>query len=721
MDKLINKARKDFQFRQNAPRTEDILTLRGFARYFMYRNSLPFVRDISYMIISLVQILVMLKMLGTGAAAGGVIGYAFVLFVTDFWDALKYSLREKILVSEQSSVNQEISKYFLALVMIGIVIWLVILVGALSLVKVGSTDGSIILISTMISIIFQLISSSYFMATYTISRVYMPMHYTLGSRILNLLIGIALIKVIGVYGICFSFFSSRIMDLLITKHYCDKTLRTRNITLIQKNIRFKEVYKSAVLLLTPISRSLKRLLVFTVVSADKLILIILVHHYYKSYVIDFFLMYQLINIFMLIPARISKSVYYDTVMLLKTRALSMLRLLFNRNLIVVIILGVIFAYLFSLVPTLNLPHRHWSSLILDLTIIDQWTWVYISIFCYFIIRFINRFFLFSEAYITLLIPYVFFEYLMMIYLLLGNKYFMETKEIIIFFAVKGQVGVYYFAALLLIYASGIWKKESAILNFGRAKSGTILKDYADFKNDLKDLKEDDRVIMLIFERSYTKNIFIEQALNSTVNNFNIISGMKISNNTSLLIHRSNGSTVERIKFKAIELFSVYCREIFVGTRQELLDAIASKEKQQTSSPYRSIINIIYPKLFSRYEDIEQDGMDLEQVQRALGDSGVTYSLYDVRADMGSSYLRNIIKNKSKTKLVFHFLRRFELKKYEYIDAEFSQASSVGIIPIITDGELKHFIDINDVSNCSDLVRKIVRNSLYRNLLTLLKV
>ncbi len=721
MDRLIDKARRDLEFRRNTPRIENILTLRGFMRYFFYRNSLPFVRDVSYTLINLIQIIFILKLLGLGAATGGVIGYAFMLFVTDFWDAIKYSLREKILTAERVSGTEEVSKYFVALVAIGTVIWLLVMLVSLSLVKIDSTGSYVIFVSTIASAIFQLLGSSYFMATYTISRVYIPISYTMGSRVLNLLLGIVLMKFIGAYGVCFSLFSSGIMDFLITKHFCDKTLGARNIKLIPKRIRLRKVYESSILLLQPVNSSLKRLLVFTLVSADKLVLIILVHYFYESYVVDFFLMYQLIQMFMLIPARVSKSLYFDTVMLLKTRALSMLRLLFNRNLVVVIMLGFVFAYLFSLLPYLNLPHRHWSSLILDLTILDKWAWVYTMIFCYFIIRFINRFLLFSESYLSLVIPYIFFEYILALYLLFGDKYFLETKEILIFFPIKGQVGLYYCGALLLIYFTGIWKKESLVLSFKGRKSRELLLSHKEFKDELNKYRKDDSMTLLILEKDFAKPFFMDQILASAQENTGAFCGIRLSFNAMLFINRTEiALSNEQLKLKAVEHFGVYCREIFTGTRQELVEFLTSKSGQQNANPYRAVINVMYPKLFSDQDDIEKNGIELEQALKVLSDNKIEYRLCDVRSDMGSKYLNNVIKDKERTHFTFNFLKNFELNGYRYIDVDLNKAISLGVVPVIKDGELRSFIYINEPSGYLRLLRKLVRNFLYLNLLELLK-
>jgi hypothetical protein len=723
MKKLIDKALKDFERRKNIPTLDNILTVGGFLKYFKHRNTMPFIRDISYMVINIVQVIAILNVLGIRAASGGVIGYAFMLFISDIWGALKYSLREKIIISEQSAKTHEISKYFLSLIVIGTSIWLIVSLLALNIINtesIGSRDGYIIFVATILSMIFQLISSSYFITAYTISRVFLPLQYTLGSRILNLILGIVLMKFIGVYGICFSFFSSRIVDLLITKHFCDKTLRARNINLRPKNIRAKEIYKKALELLKPASMSIKRILVFTVVSIDKLILILLVHHYYKSYVVDFFLMYQLVNIFMLIPARVSKSMYYDTVMLLKTKSMSMMKLLFNRNLGILIVLGIIFASLFSLLPMINIPHKHWSSMLLDLTIIDQWKWVYVLIFFSFITRFINRLLLFSESYITLLVSYLFFEYALLIYVLLTNSYFMKTKEILVFFPIKGQISIYYAGTLLLIYISGIWKRESSLLNIDSAKNKDVLVEYRSFKDKIREASHNDKIIILILEKTYLGPTFVNQVLGTATSKLNVSSATRISSNTLILISANRDTSVDDLKLKAIELLSAYCKELIVSTKYDILDYFTERTEKSSTNPYRSIINIIYPKLFSHKHDIQKNGLDINATINLLKTNNMAHTLYEINSDFGSSYLKNRIKAKNKLSQVFHFIKDFESKGYQKIDSRLVDLSKLGLITVIQNGDIKAFISVDEAEKNQETMREIIRNLLYLDLLRLLR-
>jgi hypothetical protein len=721
MERLIKKALKDFKTRDKKPRIDDILSIRGFLSYFFYRNSLPFVRDVSYIIINIVQIIVILKILGIRAAAGGVIGYALILFIIDIWEALKYSLREKIIISEKSTKYQDIAKDFAAMLIIGIFIWLIISAIGISFVKINSKDGYIIMISTLGSILFQLVASSYFMATYTISRVYIPLSYTLGSRIFNLLLGIALMKFIGVYGISFSFFSSRIMDLVITKHFCDKILKSRNISLISKRIRLKELFERIIFLLKPIKMSLKRLMAFTITSADKLILMILVYYYYKSYVVSFFLMIQIINVFLLIPKRISKSMYFDTTYLLKTKSLSMLRLLFNRNFLLTICLGVLFAYVFYLIPNFNLPHKYWFTLVLDLIILDEWFWVCMLIFSYFIIRFINRFLLFSESHISLLLPYLLFEYVLMIYFLLNNQYFLETKEIVVFFSIKGKIGVYYCATLLLIYLSGIWKKESAILNIKFTAEFDGLKNYQDFKNDIKNSSKDDVLMILSLEKNYKRPVFIKHILEIIQNNFSIKSSIRLSENTFFfLLTTEQKDCIKSLNIKAIELLSPYSKELALTNIEEAYFAFEPSKANKKFNPYRSNINIIFPKFFSDSEDVLPNGMDISMVLSKINKTNINYKIYELSTDMGSRYLKNIIKDKQELKLIFELLRCFETFQYYRIESISLKLCSFGIIPIIEQGRLSKIIHMDQANDYVNVGKILFRNLMFRNLKELLK-
>ena len=678
MDNIINKALRDVESGKNRPVIFDILSPKGFLRYFFYRNTMPFARDASYIIIDTIQIIVIAKMLGYSAATGGVIGYAFILFLTDIWSSLSYSIREKIIESEMlKNEKQEITKYFSALTFLGTAIWVVLCVLAFSFVKVGSSDGEVLFVAHLTAMIFTLISSSYFLSTYTLSRIYIPMQYTIASRVFCLLLGVALLKVFGVYGFAISIFVNRILDLFITKHYCDRVLRVQKVRLVPKEIDLSQIYRQIFLLLSPINKVVKRFSSFLLLNLDKLLLIILVHHYYKSYVVDFFLLYQIINFFLLVPTRISKSMYYDTVLLLRTKNFSLLRLLVNYNLIIATLPGVVFAFAFSLLPSMHLPYSNWLSMITDLAILDQWKWLYILIFSSFMIKVVNRLLLVSEAHVTLCSTYLLFEYLLVLVLLFHNQYFLQSKEILVFFSIKGQLSLFYAALLLLIYFSGIWKKDSLVLGIKGKDDHVILKSYEEFRSDYRNAGQDAVVLFINLEKRYSRDAVIGDILDTAKSNFNAFSGIRISKNTLILICRKTGADLEDLRKSSIVSFSAFSNKIITCLKQDLFTKITMEQKPDS----------IYPSLFVKSTNYNLNNIELNDP---------SYSIHSVKKDLSSRYIGKISQDPDKNDLIFRFLRKFEVNKYIGIDAEMLKLCQIGMLPLISGDKVIHFIETHNV-------------------------
>ena len=97
MDNIILQSQKDAKKLSSHPRLLDTISWKGFIRYFLYRNSLPFVREMLFIGISLAEFFLVLYFFGKAVGVGSAIASVFLFFKNSFWRSFLFSLRDKIL------------------------------------------------------------------------------------------------------------------------------------------------------------------------------------------------------------------------------------------------------------------------------------------------------------------------------------------------------------------------------------------------------------------------------------------------------------------------------------------------------------------------------------------------------------------------------------------------------------------------------------------------
>jgi len=555
MKNIFKKSEKDFKRIKASPKIDNVLSLKGFIKYFLYRNSLPSVRDILYFIIDTLEIFLIYKLIGRNASTGGIIGYFFIMFMASMWKVLVYSMREKILQLDAKKDLVSIPKYFMPLLALGTIFWLILITISFNLIHLDSKTGYLIFIHKALSQIFVLYSTYYFFSTYTLSRVYMPMQYTLINRVFNLVMAVVLTPFIGVYGFIISFYSEKIIDFLIVIKFCNVVLRLRKIKLISLNVS-AYIYKNLFWVFREkATLTIKRSSSFFVLNLEKVLVLSLINHYYPFYLIDFFVFYQVINFFMVPANRIAKSLFYDITNLLYKVRINFLRVLFNYNLIIVNLVAIVAVFVFYIVAHTAWTEK-WFSIVLEFTIINKWYSVYFLIFFAYGLRLFNQFFLVSESHYTTIICTLLFDYILVAFLFFNSREVIEHHNPMVYFVIKGNVSLLMYVTLFFIYITGIWKKDSIISKVHLDnKTGATFTDRLAFLEKVNKQNFKSHLVgILVFKNEYDKNHIEKYVIDVLENKFNINFHTKISPNT--IVFTCPKGSCNNLEYELIRIFRI---------------------------------------------------------------------------------------------------------------------------------------------------------------------
>jgi len=679
MENIILKSKKDLERAEGRPRLNDILSFKGFIRYFFYRNSLPGVRDLLYFVFDTVQIFLIYKLLGKVAFSGGLLGYVFAIFISNFWNVIIYSMREKTLELDSKGQLKLIPSYFAPLLLSGGLIWFVFVAVAIIFVNVHSLNSEIIFISRLLAGGFELYSSLYFFAVYTLLRVYIPFSLTIINRLIFLVLPLFLVRYIGPWAFAMGFVLEKSINLLITLKYCNKALRIKGVKLINSDLKTLVFKKTFWFLLEKPLSTLKRSVSFSIIGLQKLVIIFLVSKYYEPFLFDFFAFYQLLGIFLLVPYRISKSLYYDLTNLLYRGRFYMLRLLFNYNLVIACILGLCFAYLFSFVRTMPVPGRFFD-LMFELTLMNRWFSIYMLVFFTFGISVLNRLLLVSESHLLLISLAAIFDYILLGWLVFHSPYF--RGDPIFIFSFQGQISLYYFAALLLVYLTGIWKKESmiAIIRNNSRQSIGIL-DWNDFRERLNSLKDKDPVIaVMVLSKRYTRIALLKGVIETARELVDIDAVTRASNNTLFLLIPSTEADTKNSELSIVTSLGVYCDKILLSRPKGLLSKV---EKN-------GLAIAIEPELFSSKTNIEHDLLSVKKsnlllAKDILSSKNIKYKIHSNESFVSTERGKYISALFSLLRSTPAFMPTHILLKKDYL----------GLVPIIENGKLIKVMEIEE--------------------------
>lgn len=671
MKNIVEKSKKDLKRAASRPVIGDIITLKGFIRYFAYRTTMPFVRDVLFFIFDTAQIFLIFKLLGFKASSGGMLGYAFVIFVSGFWNTLVYSMRKKVLELDSKKQHNLITNYFSPLVLSGGIIWIVAV--TLSIMAFGQfgSDSSIIFISRVLSHGIDLYSTIYFFTVYSLTRVYIPFSIMVLNRVVFLALPLFLIRYIGVWSFTVSFFLERLFSLWLTVRCSNKSLKARGINSICSDFILFAPKKMFWFVKEGLGSFIKRATSFSLLNFQRLLFLILVSRYYYSYLLDFFAFYQLMHVFFLVPQRIGRSLYYDVTMLLNRGRYHLMRLLCNYDIVVALLLGVVAIFIFDLLSFKVFPAK-FTSIMVELAILGKWGSIYMLLFFSFGIMVIQRILIVSEAHCSFIFTVVIFDYLLLAFMIISSPYFLRLGDPIFIFSIQGNLSLYYFLALLIIYLSGIWKKESIIYS-ARAKDTRV-----DFFTKIQE-HPNGVVVALFLSKKYRRSPVVESAHDV----LKVFSSIKVTRDV-VLIYADTESDIYEQHLNVISRLGIYCDQVVFSLPKDF-----SKRIKQVLSQEKFI-----------YEGKPSLAFAKDYLDRLE----ISYQMHPVSYLSGSKRKKQLYELLGSLQPDSLFIPEHLVFKKDYL----------GIIPIIEHGKIDSFLDVNttDINLLKGLVRDLSLNEFY---------
>ena len=624
MKNIIEKSKLDFKKVQNRQKVVDIVSTKGFIRYFAYRNVLPFGSDLLFLVFDTANIFIILWLLGFTASSGGVLGYALTIFIGGMWNTLIYSLREKLLQLQTQKKTDLISHYFISTASWGLIVWAFLTVLFIYYFRQRSFDAELIFISKLLSSGFSLYSSLYFFAAYSVTRIYIPFWIMISNRLLFLIFPIFMFKHIGVWAFATAFMLERFFDLVVTVKYTDRVLEIRGLKLIPEHFTHYLFKKPFWFLLEAPRTFILRSISILFSNLQRPMFILLVARYYGAYILDFFAFYQLLHIFYLASLRISRSLYHDVTKLLHTGRLYLMRILCNYNILISIFTSALAVYIFHLMATTVVPHRFFS-LIVELIMMNKWGQIYLLLFFSSITIIIQRVLLLSEAYISLLTSILVFDYLVLGYLIISDNTLFIYDNPLLIFSIQGTISPYYFLFILLIYISGIWKKESII--YKNSESSLITDDQTSFIKKAKQKNEKDPFIIILFlskgnHRTHAINGIIDVAKDLG----DILSVNRFSNSSLfILIDNKNKLDHDKFKINAVSTLGIYSEKVVVAEPRKLKEELIRMLDNKKTNMNTTIANYILNSTFTLKNDEYDQNMELEELIKKMGLDYKTYT------------------------------------------------------------------------------------------------
>lgn len=693
MKKIILKSNKDQATSASRPVIDDILTIKGFLRYFLYRNGLPAFRDILFFLIDTGQIFLIAKLLGRTASSAGIVGYASSFLLAGFLNIFVYSMREKILELDHNKRLNLVPSYFVPALVSGGVLWLVLSVLVVSVAGISYQAALVILLAKLICSAIDFYSTLYFFSTYTLSRIYIPLQYTLINRLFHFVLPIFLVKYLGAYAFALAFISERIFNTFITIGSCNKVLKYLDVKLLGR-ISLKTIFDNKPLLAT------KRTISMFLMNLQRFVVLLLVKRFMPFYMLEFFAFYQLIHLFMLAPLRISKSMFFDITTLLYRKRFGMLKLLFNYNIIVAAVIASISVVIFYFFQRIPLPPNFYA-MVFELLILDKWNLLYVLIFFYSLVFVFNRLFIVAEAHLTFIVTTIVFDFLLLGYFVIHDISLMSGDSPLVFFSIQGALSPFYLTTLLLIYISGIWKKESLIAKIKEASyKDKLISNKIDFIKAVDQTGKDNSFfVMAVFNKRSAR--FISDLSDLLAG---AVSGVRLSSNTLLILFDTKkGACTKDFQLNMISTIGIYCDKILFLDPAGLFEQIRSNFHGKNIDSTNAMLNALYPKIYSYTNDAEP--VDIDALLKALG---LRYKVFE------SNLLPTSIDKK-----VFNLLNSAELTSSFVIPERILlKKDFLGLIPVFKDDKIVKVIQIYLPE--LPVVRKLLRTVALNDLLDFLR-
>lgn len=710
MDRIILQAQKDANKLSGRPKLTDTLTNKGFLRYLFYRNTMPLIRELSFLLITVTEFALVLYFFGKSVGVGSAIAGVFMFFSNNLWRAFLFSLRDKILELKALNKLNFIPKYFYSYSVLAIIYWLTSIIAASIFLNIQSTMGNQIFYHKLFAGIFMLISSTYFISAYTISRVYISLPYTILNRLLNLIFIVATFKYLGIYSFIISFYLTNIVDLFITIRYCKKIFIKNDIS-----FKIKDQSKNMLDILLEMFKkidsknSIKRILTFVVIYIQPLLIIFLVNRYYPDYLIEFYVFSLLMNLLLLIPNRISKSMYYDLTYLIFHKNFSMLRNLFYKNLYAIVISGIIITTAtYYIVNTLGVPQKL-SWILLDLIMLDEWHWLYLFIFISFPLRLFSYLFMVSESFTSLILMTFVFDYALLAILFINSS---QADNILYLFFVKGKISVAYLLTYILLFSFGIWKKDSKLNQISNKPVNDSLSSKEEYIKKVEQSYHLNPIIcLMVLENKHTNTNSINSICKRMQERFKPSAITRISNNTLLILNNTDYQDPDIMKFEYVSYFGVFSVFISAYRLSNIKDELGNFEqkKDKLDTP-NFIINQIYPTLNSRSNSVIPN-FSLSNLEDLFASNNIKFKKIQINHET-KNIEASLAKAKNKEG-ISRFCQILANNDGIVPDNLILKKGMNGIIPVIEHNQITKIYELQTTDQ--ELIKTILRNILYINL------
>ncbi|MEI6079577.1 MAG: hypothetical protein WCQ53_02935, partial [bacterium] len=338
---------------------------------------------------------------------------------------------------------------------------------------------------------------------------------------------------------------------------------------------------------------------------------------------------------------------------------------------------------------------------------DQWKWLYIFIALSFPIRLIHYILLVGESFTFLTVLTLIFEYVLLAYLFLHGEY---TDNILYIFFIKGQLSPYYLMALLGIFMSGIWKRDSGlahILDAGPVSSNIVSKKQ--FMKKVDEVMHSDPIVnILMLDHKYIKTASIGSICSEIQTGFNPLAITRLSNNSIMVLNDVEQRDLEELDLAYKSRFGVFCMDILSTMISDFPSLIPRSKGHGGLNGSNFIMNQLYPKLRSNINDTIPD-LDINSLDKLLSREGIKYRKMSV--NMVGDFIETHTAGSKRSNEINELCML--LSKHDLIlpDNIILKKDYLGLLPVMHNGELLFIYELEnvDINKFRSILRSLLLN------------
>ena len=223
MQKLLKKAKRDQERRENRPNVYKLSGWRSFLYYLYYRNRYFILRETGMWVLNFVELGLAAWLLGGMKVRGLALASRYVWLIYAMWGGM--TLAERILVGRYLAARkpERIARTIATFIQLGFVVGIfaagILFMSADVFVDLKPGEGNwpkILFQHRALLIIFELCSSSLFMGAYTIARMYRPLTLSFLLRLFVISLNIFLFPHFGPLILVITLYLRRLIDISIT-------------------------------------------------------------------------------------------------------------------------------------------------------------------------------------------------------------------------------------------------------------------------------------------------------------------------------------------------------------------------------------------------------------------------------------------------------------------------------------------------------------------------